>query len=68
MLEFLKTWRREQVEKIQAELKRLKSIENFIGSAETENFSPYLDEKQLDALVAQKMNSSKPKSKDKTKQ
>ncbi|GJQ75661.1 hypothetical protein Trydic_g17736 [Trypoxylus dichotomus] len=68
MLDFLKAWRREQVEKIQAELKRLKSIENFIGSAEADNFSPYLDEKQLDALVAQKVNSPNPKSKGRTKQ
>lgn len=65
MVEFLKAWRREQVEKIQAELKRLKSIENFIGSAEAENFSRYLDDTQLDTLIAQKVDDSKGKSKTK---
>lgn len=67
MLEFLKAWRREQVEKIEAELKRLKSIENFIGSAEVDNFTPYLDDKMLASLGTDKPNFSKSKNKDKTK-
>lgn len=35
MVKFLRSWRREQIDKIQAELKRLHSIEDFINKADT---------------------------------
>lgn len=34
MLRFLTLWRQEQLEKVQAELKRLHSIENFIENVD----------------------------------
>lgn len=34
MLRFLNLWRKEQLEKVQAELKRLHSIENFIDNVD----------------------------------
>lgn len=34
MLKFLNLWRKEQLEKVQAELKRLHSIENFIENVD----------------------------------
>lgn len=34
MVQFLKAWRKEQIDKIQSELKRLHSIEDFISKAD----------------------------------
>lgn len=58
MVCFLDAWRKEQLNKIQGELKRLHCIEAFMESASQENFKPYLeDKKQLDALIAGITNS-----------
>lgn len=40
MLRFLNLWRKEQLEKVQAELKRLHSIENFIDNVDREGPAP----------------------------
>lgn len=37
MLRFLNSWRKEQLDKVQAELKRLHSIENFIDNVDRDN-------------------------------
>lgn len=57
MVKFLRSWRKEQLEKIEDELKRLHSIENYIENVDKDNFVPFLDEKQLDVLVAAKVSS-----------
>lgn len=59
MNKFLQAWRKEQINKIESELKRLHSIENFMKNVEDENFKPYLDEQQLDALVKAKTSKNK---------
>lgn len=58
MVSFLNAWRREQVDKIQAELKRLHSIENFIGTINSNDFQPYLDGNALNTLMEEKSQSS----------
>lgn len=59
MNKFLQAWRKEQINKIEAELKRLHSIENFMKNVEDDNFKPYLDEQQLDVLVKAKTSKNK---------
>lgn len=43
MIEFLNTWRSEQIRKIEAELKRLHSIENFIANTNKNNYPSNVD-------------------------
>lgn len=50
MIEFLNTWRSEQIRKIEGELKRLHSIENFIANTNKNNFQPYLENNSVNAL------------------
>lgn len=50
-MQFLKTWRSEQLGKIRHELKRLHSIENYMGKVDTDNFEPFLDARQVNQLL-----------------
>lgn len=50
-MQFLKSWRSEQIGKIRHELKRLHSIENYMGKVDGENFEPFLDGRQVNLLL-----------------
>lgn len=50
MMRFLKLWRSEQIGKIRHELRRLHSIENYMGKVDGENFEPFLDGRQVNLL------------------
>lgn len=54
MVDFLNSWRSEQIKKIEAELKRLHSIETFIESANKSNFQPYLEDTSMSVLGSKK--------------
>ncbi|XP_018324839.1 uncharacterized protein LOC108736776 [Agrilus planipennis] len=43
LMDFLKSWRKEQIEKIQVEIKRLQSIESFLCNADNAEFPPLDD-------------------------
>ncbi|KAJ9594939.1 hypothetical protein L9F63_013755 [Diploptera punctata] len=58
MVEFLTDWRREQVERIQNELKRLHSIEAFMKALEKEDFQPFIDGQLPQKLSEMKSNLS----------
>lgn len=54
LVNFLSSWKQEQIDKIQSELQRLHSIENFIGNCEKGNFPSNMGDKELHVLLAEK--------------
>lgn len=50
LMDFLKQWRSEQVDRIQLELKRLSSIEELMKNINMEEFEPFLETGVIEKL------------------